>query len=42
MNVPEETARIGVVGLRVVGTGVARLLVEDAEWLASRVGRRLE
>ena len=39
---PEETARIGVVGLGVVGTGVAKLLVEDAEWLASRVGRRLE
>jgi homoserine dehydrogenase len=33
---------VGLVGLGVVGTGVARLLLEDADLLTSRVGRPIE
>jgi len=40
--VPSEVTKVGLVGLGVVGTGVARLLLEDADLLTSRVGRPIE
>lgn len=39
---PSEVTKVGLVGLGVVGTGVARLLLEDADLLTSRVGRPIE
>ena len=37
-----EVTQVGLVGLGVVGTGVARLLLEDGDLLTSRAGRRLQ
>ena len=38
----EKRVRVGLVGFGTVGTGVARLLVEEADRIAARMGVRLE
>jgi len=42
MNQPLRTLKIAMLGCGIVGTQVARLLTEQADDLALRVGARLE
>ncbi len=38
----ERTVKVGIVGFGTVGTGVAKILLEDADLIASKTGLRLE
>ena len=38
----EKIVKIGIVGFGTVGTGVAKLIIEDADLIASKIGLRLE
>lgn len=38
----EQIIRVGLAGFGTVGTGVAKLIVEDADSIATRTGLRLE
>lgn len=38
----EKIIKIGLVGFGTVGTGVAKLIIEDADLIASKIGLRLE
>lgn len=41
-NMAERTVRIGLAGFGTVGTGVAKLIIEQAEAIAAKIGIRLE
>ena len=38
----EKIVKVGLVGFGTVGTGVAKLIIEDADLIASKIGLRLE
>ena len=38
----EKKVRIGLVGFGTIGSGVAKLIIEDADLIAARTGIRLE
>ena len=38
----EKIVKIGIVGFGTIGSGVAKLLIEDADSIAVRTGIRLE
>jgi len=38
----EKIVKIGIVGFGTIGTGVAKLIIEDADLIASKIGLRLE
>ena len=40
--VNEQRVRVGLVGFGTVGTGVAKLILEDGDAIASKMGVRLE
>jgi homoserine dehydrogenase len=39
---PEKTIKIGLVGFGTVGSGVAKILLEDADYIKARTGLKLE
>lgn len=42
MNMSEKLVKVGLVGFGTVGSGVAKLLIEDSSQIAARTGIRLE
>ncbi len=38
----EKIVKVGIVGFGTVGTGVAKLIIEDADSIAAKTGLRLE
>ena len=38
----EQVVKIGLVGFGTIGTGVAKLILEDADSIAAKTGLRLE